>query len=311
MEKKNTEDLIKILEDLLFASLPSSIRERVSPRNWELVKFIPEGEGVQVVLFDRKETTLPLPPGMRMPRFALLKTEEGLWMNNGYLLVGSKTAFFHGKLGEELKETLRFVQVLRPLFQALGHPDLEEALQALAELKGEEARFHGPYVLVWSGNPEEPAFLRKESLFGDPLLDMAFFLGREVVLQYPQVKVTLEGQLDNESRKRLFRMTKLVFDWEGTKASFVGGLSQGYLSCDLAFDEHPGACLIRKGAEAILARDLSDRKDPLFCKLRPNLLLPPKMRAFLETLIEAEDPLKALGDEDFFRRVALQLLSFF
>ncbi len=311
MEKKNTEDLMKILEDLLFASLPSSMRERVSPRNWELVKFIPKGEGVQVVLSDRKGMTLHLPPGVKVPRFAVLRTNEGLWMSNGHLLVGPKTAFFHGKLGEELEETLRFVQVLRPLFQALGHPDLEGALEALVGFKGKEARLHGPYVLVWSGEPEEPAFLRKESLFGDPLLDMAFFLGREVVLQYPQVKVTLGGQLDNESRKRLFRMTKLVFDWEGTKASFVGGLSQGYLSCDLAFDEHPGARLIRKGAEAILARDLSDRKDPLFCKLRPNLLLPPKMRAFLETLTEAEDPLRALGDQDFFRQVALRLLSSF
>ncbi len=311
MEKKNTEDLTKILEDLLFASLPSSIRERVFPRNWEVVKFIPEGEGVQVLVCDRKETTLHLPPGMRMPRFALLKTEEGLWMNNGYLLVGPKTAFFHGKLGEELEETLRFVQVLRPLFQALGHPDLEGALEALVGFKGKEARFHGPYVLVWSGEPEEPAFLRKESPFGDPLLDAAFFLEGKVVLRYPRVKVTLEGQLDNESRKRHFRMTKLVFDWEGMKASFVGGLSQGYLSCDLAFDQHPGARLIQKGAEAILARDLSDRKDPLFCKLRPNLLLPPKMRAFLETLIETEDPLRDLGDEDFFRQVALRLLSSF
>jgi hypothetical protein len=35
------------------------------------------------------------------------------------------------------------------------------------------------------------------------------------------------------------------------------------------------------------------------------------MRALLETLIEAKDPLKALGDEVFFRQVSLRLLSFF
>ena len=69
--------------------------------------------------------------------------------------------------------------------------------------------------------------------------------------------------------------------------------------------------MVCNGAEAILREDLSLRKDPLFSKVHRNWLLTPKMRAFLEVLAEAQDPLGALGDEDFFRQVSLHLLSSF
>jgi hypothetical protein len=308
---KHLEGLRKALEALLPSSPYSSlIGEEVFTRDWEMIKFAPR-EGIKVGLASHKEgPALPLPAGVNVPRFSVLKTDSGLWVGNGHLYTGPGFAFFQGKVGE-LEETLRMVQVLRPLFHTLELSDLEGALEALAGFKGEEARFYGPYVIARSGNPEEPAFLRKGSIFGNHLLDGAFLTGREVVLRYPRVKVTLEGKVNEGRYKTLFKMTKLTFELEGAQASFVGGLSEGYLSCNLISEENPGAYLIRRGAEEILREDLSRKKDPLFSKLYGHLLLAPKMRAVLETIIEAQDPLKALGDEDFFRQVSLRLLSFF
>jgi len=311
---KHIEGLRKALEALLFSSSPSSIEEEilaVLAMDWEAMKFIPQGEKVRVAFSNKEEVSLPLPAGTNAPRFTVVNTGGEVWVGNGHLYVGPEVAFFQGKVGEELEETLRMVQALRPLFHALEFPDLEGALETLAGFRGEEARFYGPYVLAWSGDPEEPAFLKKGSVFGDPLLDGAFLTGREVVLRYPRVKVTLGGKVNEKGYITLFKMTMLNFEWEGEEASFVGGLHEGYLSCDLVLEQHPGACLIRRGAEAILREDLSRKKDPLFRKLYANLLLTPKMRALLETLLETQDPLKALGDEDFFRQVSLRLLSFF
>jgi hypothetical protein len=309
--------LEKTLERLFLPSLSSKGREILAGEwgEWEAIKYVPQNGGLRgelrLVLPGRKELSLPLAHPVSAPRFGLLRVEGGVWISNGHLFVTPKVVFFQGKVGEDLEETLRLVRDLRPLFHALRLPDLEGALEVLAGFKGEEARFHGPYVLAWSGKPEEPAFLRKGSLFGDPLLDGSFLTGRGVVLRYPRVKVTLEGKVNEKSPKTSFRMTGLTFEWEGMEASFVGGLLEGYLSCDLVLEERPGACLVRKGAEEILAKDLSRERDPLFRKLHGHLLLAPRMKALLEALVETQDPLKALGDEDFFRQVALRLLSFF
>jgi hypothetical protein len=278
------------LETLLSPLSRSSVEE--ISRDWELVKFVPQQRGIEVLVTssNKKKSALHLPAGVNAPRFIVLKADDGLWVGNGYLYAGPEFAFFQGNVGEELGETLRMVQVLRPLFHALELSDIEGALEALAGFKGEETRSHGPYVLAWSGNLEEPASLWKGSIFGDHLLDGAFLTSREVVLRYPRVKVVLKGKLE---------------------ASFAGGLSKGYLPCDVIWNRQPGTYLIRKGAEAILREDLSLRKDPLFSKVHRNWLLTPKMRAFLEVLAEAQDPLGALGGEDFFRQVSLHLLSSF
>jgi hypothetical protein len=306
---EHIEGLRKALEALPFPLPPS-----IPAGDWRMIKLIPkQGEiRLRVVSSEEEELTLPLPAGASVPCFSVPKEESGLWVGDGRLYARPGFAFFQGKVGEELGETLRMVRVLRPLFCALELADLEGALEALAGFEGEEARSYGPYVLAWSGNPEEPAFLRKGSVFGDHLLDGALLTGREVVLRYPRVKVTLEGRVSERDFKTLFKMSRLTFEWEGEEATFVGGLSEGYLSCDLVLEERPGACLIRKGAEAILRKDFSLRKDPLFSKLHQKWLLTPKMRVFLETLVEeAQDPLGALGDEDFFRQVMLRLLSLF
>jgi hypothetical protein len=310
---KHIEGLRKVLEGLLFPLSPSLIEKEIFAKDWEMVKFVPQQRGIKMLVTssNKKESALDLPAGINAPRFAVLKTDSGFWIGNGYLYAGPGFAFFQGKVGEELEETLRMVRVLRPLFRVLDFPDLEGALEALGGFKEEEARFYGPYVLAWSGNPEEPAFLRKGTIFGDRLLDGAFLTGREVVLRYPRVKVTLEGKVNEKHFKTLFRMTKLTFEWEGAEASFVAGLFQDHLLCDLTSEERPGACLIRKGAKEILRKQLLCEKEALSYKLDWTCHLPPKMKAFLETLVETQDPLRALGDEDFFRQVSLRLLSFF
>jgi hypothetical protein len=100
--------------------------------------------------------------------------EGGIRLGNGHLYAAPDVAFFYGKVGEELEETLRPVQVFRPLLHALGLSHLEGALEVLAEFKGEEVRQHGPYVLAWRGKPENPLLLRRGAILGDFTLDGAF-----------------------------------------------------------------------------------------------------------------------------------------
>ena len=311
MNENLRKTLEKTLETLFFPSSRSSRERKILARKeWEWMQYVPQ-EGVRLLLSNRKELELPLTPAANTPRFGIAKVNGGIWLGNGHLYATPEVVFFHGKVGEELEETLRLVQVFRSLLHALGISDLEGALEALARFKGEESRSYGPYVLAWSGNPEEPAFLRRGSIFGDHLLDGAFLTGREVVLRYPQVKVTLEGRVNERSPKTLFKMTRLTFEWDGVDASFVGGFSQGYLSCDLVLEKSPADRLLQRGAEEIIRKRLLYEKEARSYKLDKDWRLAPKMKAFLEILAETEDPLRALGDEDFFRQVTLRLLSFF
>ncbi len=191
--------------------------EEVFTREWEMIKFAPR-ERIKVRLASYREgPALPLPAGATTPRFSVLKTDTGLWVANGHLYAGPGFAFFQGKVGE-LEETLRMVRILHPLFCALEFPDLEGALETLAGFKREEARFYGPYVIAWSGNPEEPASLRKGSVFGDHLLDGAFLKKAE---KNPYLKRKLSREMGKACRA-LSLLSNFPGPQSGQKASLQG-----------------------------------------------------------------------------------------
>jgi hypothetical protein len=193
-------------------------------------------------------------------------------------------AFFRGQGLAEVREAIEGAGALRPLFQALGLADLEKALLALATLKEGEGRMEGPYALVRTGGFW---FLRRGSLFGDPLLDGAFLTGQAVKLAFPGgIRLTLKGSLSGGT----LSLQEGVLEWGDEAVRFRRG--EEYCG---AVHAHPISHLVRMG---------------LWWELdKPLRSYPPRVRTLIEELRGEEDPIEALRGEDFSRRVHMGILA--
>jgi hypothetical protein len=195
-------------------------------------------------------------------------------------------AFFRGDGLEKVREAVEVVRAFRPLFRAWGLEDLEGALEVLAGLKNGEARTEGPYALVRRG--ESRVLVRGKPFGGPPALSAAFLLGEEAVLSYPE---GLEIGLRVDPVVLAAVLVEMRVRWEGETTRANGALAYAApTERDL-----PGV-LVRRGLEGWL-------KNP---SLAPES---PKMRALLQELAEAEDPLEAPKDPGFFRRARLRALA--
>jgi len=124
---------------------------------------------------------------------------------------------------EEAERVLEGVGLLRPLFEAMGLSDLEEALDLLRKLEDGEARMEGHYFLAREGRFRA---LRRGSLLGSPTLDKAFLKGERVVLSYPQgMEMALQGSFPGHE----IGLEEMELRWEGETARFrkeLGGCKQ-------------------------------------------------------------------------------------
>ncbi len=269
------------------------------------------GEGMGIALKSGKERwefRLLVPPGI--PDFTIERrkgkdrgvffrqwgmayttyyTEDIVEVRDLYLRARDGRAFFmaHGD-GDALSETLALVRGLRPLFQALGLEDLEEALLALGGLEA-GAKAHGAYVLVSDAGRGVLA-LRRGSLFGDPGSDKAFLSGEEVVLPYPEGEVALSGRVSAAEGSLV--LSGFRIGWREEVFPQDAGLlpvevEEHVLSFDLP-------CLLREAAGRALR-----------AKPRPPLAL----KELLGEIATSEDPMKSLRDESFLRELKLRLLS--
>jgi hypothetical protein len=212
------------------------------------------------------------------PGGALVVTVHDLYARRGY-------AFWMSAASWQIGEVLREVRSFAPLFAFMGLADLEEALLTLGELGDGEARTKGPYVLAREG---ETRLLRRGSLFGDPGLDMAFFLGRKVVLSSPGgPRLSVKAKVVKEEESGLhIGVERGRLEWEGEEVQFSSWTKEPINSINLLPDLLKGA--MNAGLEP---------SDPS-----------PKMRALIDTLKESEDPIGALKGEDLLRKVHLRLL---
>jgi hypothetical protein len=126
------------------------------------------------------------------------------------LLVKGSWAFFKAPSVEAVKRARRSAAFLHPVFTAMGLPDLEEALSTLDALRGGEVLVEGEYLLArgkgfW--------FLNRKSILGDPALDEALPMGREVVLTFPEdVEIAFRLDLDRDwARNGNMRLSPLRF----------------------------------------------------------------------------------------------------
>jgi hypothetical protein len=196
-------------------------------------------------------------------------------------------AYFRTFDPQEVERVLEEVGILRPLFEAIDLPDLEEALNVLRGLEDGEARMHGRYFLAREGRFRA---LRRGSLLGSPSLDKAFLKGERVVLPYPQgVEVALQGTFPGHE----MGLEEMEVRWGGEAARFGKELKGSWN----ALDERHLASLVRQALR--------------WGQRTPGHLLSPKMNALIEELGESEDPFQALETEDFFRRAYMRALSGF
>ncbi len=203
------------------------------------------------------------------------------------LFARRERAYLRTSKRKQVELSLEGVKRLRPLFEALGLADLEEAIETLLGLKDGEARQEGPYVLLRQGDLH---LLRRGSLFGDLLLDKVFLMGRKpVVLPYPHgVEIALWGSFSGAN----ITLSRMEVHWKGEVAHL--GITSG--GCWNALDRDPISSLVRQAVRW-------GRKG--------HLSLSPRMSALIDELGEAEDPLEAPKTDEFFRRVHMRALSLF
>jgi hypothetical protein len=251
-------------------------------------------------------------PGVQVPRFSVSQRGEEVEISDSRFAAKRGQVFFRGD-GARVREILALVRGLRPFFDALGIGDLEEALEAL-EKEGRGFQKRGEYFLVWGEGPEEPRFLFRGKLFGDPLLDADFLRGREVVLRFPEVELVLRARAGEALYHHLGNNFKIVgFGLRWRDGVFPEG--GGVLSSDLAechaLEPDPIPLLLRKMAQQALIGEEAERNGQGDDSSHPPRVKPfsKMVRGILEEIEASEDPIEALKREGFLRRAALRTLA--
>jgi hypothetical protein len=282
--RRTTEEALSGLWTLLGAEPSRRVRETLVRGDWLkawLSGLERETLSVQLLgkgLVESYPVREPLPPSFKLEaragRVEVLLSE---------LQARRERAYLRTTRPEGAREALEDAKALRPLFLALGLADLEPALALLRAMGDEEVRHEGPYLLFRSGNLR---ILRRGSLFGDPELDKKFLLGEEA-------KLTLATEVEVSFRKRPWDSdvspVEVEVRWQGDSVRLWVSLR--------------GAELDKRPVPRALAKGLWIDGEKLAATL------PPRTRALVRELKKMRNPLKALEDEAFLRRVALKALS--
>jgi hypothetical protein len=196
----------------------------------------------------------------------------------------AERAFLSADTLNKVEEVSGVVRVFSPLLRAFGLEGLEGALEELKGLKEDEVRVEGPYVLA---RGESFWTLLFGTFFGSPTLDAAFAQGKDLVFSYPEgLEIALRGFL----HKRKVGASEMEVRWEGEVARHK--------------EPYPGVELTDRGFPQALVRKtvkewLREWKAPRSAKIR----------ALLQELAEAEDPLEVPKDPGFFRRAQLRAVA--
>jgi hypothetical protein len=292
--RKWTERVLGSLWEALGVSSPPAEVEKVLRKGGKVRLWCPWGKraplGTLTVETSEKGALahLDLPLSDRFcPRTFLLEAHAGRVEVRIHprLFARKGRALFRTRDPRGVKKTLEEVRGLRPLFEAIGLPDLEEALEALSELRNGEIRQRGAYVLARKGRLKA---LNRGNYFGDPLLDGVFLLGEQAVLAYENgVEVVLEGTFSN----RLLSLKEASIRW----GDEVARLEEAEWTVVNALD---------KSAPSFLLRTLLGWEVEKAFPARS-----PRMKALIAELAETENPLEALKDKELHRRVTLRALS--
>ncbi len=219
--------------------------------------------------------------------FAELYTRTRLHVING-------GAFFRTADPEDVLKALENARALRPFLSAVGLSDVEGALEALTGLKPEEKRVEGEYVLARSGGFWA---LRRGVITGDPLLDGVLLAEGKAALSFPgDVDIYIEGRWEASYLRASLVRIRLGDE----EASFTG--NRAFIAS--VFNKDPIAQALKSGLKGELR--LHERGS-LYWDVDEDYS--PKMLAFLITLAEHEDPLRALAEGRLHLHVTAELFS--
>jgi hypothetical protein len=187
---------------------------------------------------------------------------------------------------DSVREALKNITHFRSLLREVGLSDLEMALRGLLELREREVRREGNYVLV---RGEAVRVLRRGGFFEDPLLDGALLFGEPVILssvEELQVHLKVDFYRDRAS------LGWVSVRWEGKRVD----LERMHLSDSFS--------LLEENWLFSLLREV-------FRYLAGDPLLPGRIVALAQEVIEHEDPLEALRSEEVLKGAYLRALAQF
>jgi len=287
--KRWQREALQKLWDILGISMPSWAYKRLESPNWEVfwtTYFQKKPPQVRVgFLFRDDPLVFPLPQPHPSGGFAISAWPGGMEVKVRQLYARKGQAYLATNVFTDTRAILAGLQSFAPIFAFLGLADLDGAFLALEGLKDGEVRREGAYLLAREGDTR---VLFRGTLTGDPDLDEAFLLGREVVLGSREIALRLKVKVEEEVGGPRMWMEEGVLDWEGEVLPLVS---------------HSGAKVspLERNALTRLLRE----------SLRSSLRaapLSPRMRGLVEELLD-DNPLEALKAEDLPSRAYVRLLS--
>lgn len=282
--RRTTEEALSGLFGLLGAELPHEVKETLARGNWVRAWLSGvEWETLSVGLLGKGLVAhYPLPRPLPLG-FKLEARAGRVEVHLRELHARRERAYLRTTRPEEVREALEGAKALRPLFEALGLADLEAALEVLGTMGDGEVRHEGPYLLFRSGDLR---VLRRGSLLGSPERDKELLVGEGARLVLATgVEVTFRRKPWDSNLGPL----EVEIRWGGDPVRLWVSLN--------------GVELDRRPLPRALGKSLWIEGG----RLAPTL--PPRARALVRELTWRRDPLKALEDEGFLRRVALRALS--
>jgi hypothetical protein len=202
------------------------------------------------------------------------------------IFLGKGAASLRAFSGESVREALKNIAHFRPFLEEVELSDLEVALKKLLGLKEGEAKREGSYVLA---RGEDIRVLRRGGFFENPLLDGALLLGKPVTLSSVdelQVHLKVDFYRDRAS------LGWFSLRWREERID----LERQHLSDSFSLLEESWLSSLIRGA---------------FRYLAGNPLLPRRIIALAQEVIEHEDPLEAIRSEEVLKGAYLRALAQF
>jgi len=214
--------------------------------------------------------------------------------------------YFIGTDPGHLEEALKTASRLRFGFQAMGIDDLEEAIEALRDLKDGESRSHGPYALASAkrftlAGSERFWFLYRGPLLGVPELDERLVLGEPVTLSFPGgVEVSFKASFwDGEVRlgSLSIRLGEETLRFERSSRFFDSIFSKSI------FSKNPVVEAIQAGLNEELRCMEGGKRDSPLSEASPQAL------ALVRVLAQRKDPFDILAEGRLRPHVTAELFA--
>ncbi len=260
---------------------------------WDVVWTVCFPAEVQVSFPFRDEPLVfPLPKPHPSGSFSASTWPGGMEVGIEGLYVRKERAYLAADALTDIGAILAGVRPLAPLFAFLGLADLEGALLALEGLEDGEVRQEGAYLLVREGGTR---LLFRGNLTGDPGLDAALLLGREVVLGTREIRARIKLNVGAGRIGPRMHIEEGLLEWGEEAFPFASPFG-------------PEVGLHERGAIDLLLRGSLQR----ILSANSRLIPPPspRMRGLIEELVD-DNPLKALKAEDLPSRAYMRLLSYY